>query len=281
MKIAFSKYHALGNDFIVVESGRTKMQRPQLSRLAKQMCDRRRGVGADGVLYLTKDRGVDCVVDVFNADGSWAEKSGNGLRITAVHLKTNGGKGTAFSIRMGGVPANVKIVKKTTYGYLVKAELGRPDFRAKKVPIKSNSEFVINGAIRVGDIELPVTCLSVGNPHTVVIVDSFDFDWKSLGCEIETHKLFPRSTNVEFVKIVNRKKLKVCDWERGAGATGSSGTGAAASVCAAVMLGLANRECEVQFETGALHVDWNAKTDTIELTGPVQSVTSGSFEFNR
>ena len=100
-----------------------------------------------------------------------------------------------------------------------------------------------------------------------------------LGAEIEEHKAFPKQTNVEFVKIVNRKKIKVADWERGAGATGSSGTGAAAAVCAGVMLGLLDRSCEVQFENGSLFIDWNKESNRIELTGPVVYVHSGEFTF--
>ncbi len=91
--------------------------------------------------------------------------------------------------------------------------------------------------------------------------------------------MFPRGTNVEFVKVINRRKLRVADWERGAGATGSSGTGAAAAVCAMVMLGRADRSCEVAFETGSLFIYWNVETNEIELTGPVQYVMGGEFEF--
>jgi len=111
------------------------------------------------------------------------------------------------------------------------------------------------------------------------VVDGFDFDWMGLGAEIEVHPAFPRHTNVEFVKVISRKKIKVADWERGAGATGSSGTGAAAAVCAAVMLGLVARECEVVFESGSLLVKWDQDTNEIELTGPVDYVADGEFFF--
>jgi len=138
---------------------------------------------------------------------------------------------------------------------------------------------MINAPFEIGGVKLPVTCLSVGNPHTVMFVDNFDFDWRQLGSDLEHHRAFPNQTNVEFAKVINRGKIKVCDWERGAGATGSSGTGAAAAVCAAVMMGLTKRECEVVFETGSLFVEWSSETNRINLTGPVEFVATGTFEF--
>ncbi len=136
---------------------------------------------------------------------------------------------------------------------------------------------MINAPLKIGGLEFPVTCLAVGNPHTVMLVDNFDFDWKSLGAEIEKHPAFPHDTNVEFVRVVNRKRVDLADWERGAGATGSSGTGAAAAVCAMVMLGLVDRDCNVFFDTGNLRVHWHQESDYIELTGPAEYVSKGEF----
>ena len=124
---------------------------------------------------------------------------------------------------------------------------------------------------------MPVTCLSVGNPHTVLFVEDFNFDWKTLGADLEFHKAFPNQTNVEFVKIITRRKIEVADWERGVGPTGSSGTGAAAAVCAAVVAGQVDRKCEVKFGTGSLSIDWSEDTNHIYLTGPVQFVGQGTY----
>lgn len=277
MKIDFNKYHALGNDFLVLDGSRYRLNKAKTGKLVTQICNRREGAGADGVLLLTKSNRADCRVDVFNADGSWAEKSGNGLRIVAVHLRMTGKRSSQFRILMGGEESPVELVKPIPGGFLVKAELGRPDFRSSHVPVKSTNRYVINQSIRIGRKSLRATCLSVGNPHAVIFVDNFDFDWQALGREIERAPLFPRATNVEFVKVLSASKLRVNDWERGAGATGSSGTGAAAAVCASVMLGKSDRKCEVQFETGSLHVDWRSVNDVIELTGPVQHVTAGKY----
>jgi diaminopimelate epimerase len=138
---------------------------------------------------------------------------------------------------------------------------------------------VVNSPVKIGGAGMPMTCLAVGNPHAVVLVENFDFDWQALGAEIETAQAFPNGTNVEFVRRISRKHLKLCEWERGAGATGSSGTGAAAAVCAMVVLGLADRRCKVEFDAGVLTVDWKKDTNVVELTGPVQFVMQGEFEF--
>ncbi len=279
MRIAFSKYHALGNSFLVIEAGREKRSKSVLRRLAKVICDHRTGVGADGILYLSSSGKADRRIDVYNADGSWAEKSGNGLRIAGVHMARSSKRKKVFEFEIGGTIDSVEMQNKIGPAYVVKAGLGSPDFRATHVPVKSRKRYLIDSLTRFGSKTVKLTCLSIGNPHTVIPVNNLKFDWQKFGQYLEHHKMFPRATNVEFVKVVNRRKLRVADWERGAGATGSSGTGAAAAVCAMVMLGKADRSCEVVFETGSLFIHWDAESDQIELTGPVQHVMSGEFEF--
>jgi diaminopimelate epimerase len=278
MRIPFAKYHALGNDFLVIEKKDIRVPHDLLPELAVTICDRRQGIGADGILLLSASDQSDAAIDVYNSDGGWAEKSGNGLRIAGVHIFRGNRKRNILFTIAGSVDL-VKVLSGKEPDYSVLVDIGEPSFLAKDVPVKSDQPFMINAELDIDDLKFPVTCLSVGNPHTVLIVDKLDFDWKMLGAEIEEHKAFPKQTNVEFVKIVNRKKIKVADWERGAGATGSSGTGAAAAVCAGVMLGLLDRLCEVQFENGSLYIDWNKESNRIELTGPVVYVHSGEFTF--
>ena len=159
----------------------------------------------------------------------------------------------------------------------MRSELAPPELACSQVPVKSKRSYMINAPLRVGDVSLPVTCLSVGNPHTVLFVDDFDFDWPTLGEEIEHLKAFPNRTNVEFVKILTHHKLRLADWERGAGVTGSSGTGAAAAVIAAVVNGQTERRCDVVFDTGSIQVHWRRSDDRIELTGPVSFICSGEY----
>jgi len=279
MLIPFEKYHALRNDFVVVDRSKVRLTTRQLGSVAKAICDRKSGAGADGVVYLSESYDADRKFDIYNADASWAEKSGNGLRIAGLYEYLLNKPRRTYSFETAISTDTVSVVKKDGAGYQMKCELGRPAFESKYVPVKTRKRFLINSSLKVGGVDFPVTCLSVGNPHTVLIVSDFGFDWQSLGHEIEHHKSFPHRTNVEFVRIVNRRKIQVADWERGAGATGSSGTGAAASVCTTVLMGLTERNCEVVFETGSLFIDWKESSGTIELTGPVVPVCSGSFLF--
>jgi diaminopimelate epimerase len=280
MKIKFFKYHALWNDFIVLEAAaHRKLSIRNLPKLAREICHRRTGVGADGILWLSGSRKADCRMDVYNADGGWAEKSGNGLRMCALHLSLKDGRKRRYAIETGTTIDQVRLMRRANGGYIVHTELGEPTFEAKAVPVRSRRRYVINSPVKISALGIPMTCLAVGNPHAVLLVDNFDFDWQMLGAEIETAKAFPRGTNVEFVRRVSRRKLQLCEWERGAGATGSSGTGAAAAVCAMVVLGLADRRCRVEFQAGALEVAWEKDTNLVELTGPTQFISSGEFEY--
>jgi len=277
MKVKFSKYHALGNDFIVIDQLTVRFSRTMKTRLTRAICSFHTGVGADGVLYLSNSRRADCKIEIVNSDGSWAEKSGNGLRIAGFHRAS--GKRRKLTFETTTSVDEVTLIKKIKNGYLVKVLLGQPNFDTRYIPVRTRQRYLINSPLILGRTKLPVTCLSVGNPHTVLLVNDFNFDWKQIGAELEYARPFSRGTNVEFVKVVNRHKIKVREWERGAGATMSSGTGAAAAVCAIVMLGLVERRCEVVFESGSLFINWDSNTDQIELTGPVQKVTEGTFFF--
>ncbi|MDH3891563.1 MAG: diaminopimelate epimerase [candidate division Zixibacteria bacterium] len=276
MKIPFVKYHALANDFLVIEAAQVRVPKARLGRLARTICNRRSGVGADGILFLSTYRG-NRRVDVYNADGSWAEKSGNGLRIAAMHEYLKNRRRRRFEIIMNDQMHQAQVLEGFDNGALITTQLGSPTFETKRIPMKGKRRVMINAPLKVGGVQFPVTCLAVGNPHAVLPVDDFDFDWQTLGAEIETHPSFPRGTNVEFVRVVSRRRIDLADWERGAGATGSSGTGAAAAVCAMVMLGAVERECAVYFDTGNLKVHWRRESDLIELTGPVDYIAKGEF----
>ncbi len=282
MLIEFTKYHALHNDFLVVGLAKTRLSKIHLSRIAKAICSRRSGVGADGILLLSQSRKADRRIDIYNADGSWAEKSGNGLRIAGLHEFLRNRRRKAFIFETATSLDKVVIRRSVRKGkcYEVAANLGQPEFRAARIPVKSRYEYMINTPMALAGMELPVTCVAVGNPHAVLFVDGFDFEWKLLGSTIEKHRLFPNRTNVEFAKIVSRQLIKVAVWERGVGATYSSGTGASAVVCAAVLNGLSDRRCEVVMEGGSLLVEWHENTNSVELTGPVELVAHGTFDFH-
>ena len=279
MRIRFAKYHALLNDFMVVDGRKHKIGASRRARFVKTICNRKSGIGADGVLFIGDSAKGTAKVDVYNADGGWAEKSGNGLRIAGLHSYRTKSKTKTSIFEMGGTLNSVAFVSGNSSRGLLRVELGIPQFHSQDVPVRAKSKYMINAPLKIGGVNIPVTCLSIGNPHTVLFVDNFNFDWKTLGTEIEKHKAFPNGTNVEFVKILSKNRLRLAEWERGVGATGSSGTGAAAAVTAAVILGLTNRKCLVEFESGSVNVNWRKRDNVIELTGPVESICKGIFEY--
>ncbi|MCP4703816.1 MAG: diaminopimelate epimerase [candidate division Zixibacteria bacterium] len=276
-KIAFKKFHCLGNDFIVVDLIGKRSTSIDFNDLTENICNRNIGIGADGVLVLRSSRKCDCFLDIFNSDGSWAEKSGNGLRITAAYLALQYKKKSKVKIETECDSPTAQIIKSGMKQSIIKVSLGEPEFETKKVPLKSKQKFHINSPIKIDKHDFVITALSVGNPHAVLFVDNFDFDWRFLGNVIENSKLFPNRTNVEFVKIVSRSKVKLNDWERGAGATGSSGTGAAAAAVAGIINGFLNRKVEVVFPGGSLHIEWTEQDKKIFLTGPVEYICQGEY----
>ncbi len=277
--ILFQKFHCLGNNFIVVDLIGKRSTSIDFNRLAANMCDRNRGVGADGILVLRTSRKYDCFLDIFNSDGSWAEKSGNGLRIAAAYITLQYKIKKRVSIETTCDSPTALIIKSGKKQSIIKVSLGKPEFEAKKVPLKSKQKFHINSPIKIDKHDFVLTALSIGNPHAVLFVDNFDFDWHFLGEIIENSSVFPNRTNVEFVKIVNRSKVKLNDWERGAGATGSSGTGAAAATVAGIVNGFLNRKVEVIFAAGSLLIDWPSQEENVYLTGPVEFICRGEYLF--
>lgn len=278
-RIIFQKFHCLGNDFIVVDLIGKRSSNLDFGELAEKICDRNSGVGADGILVLRSSRKSDCLLDIYNSDGSWAEKSGNGLRITAAYIASQYKNNKKVSIQADCDNPIAQIIKTGRSQSIVKVSLGKPEFEAKKVPLKSKQKYFINSPIKINKHQFVLTALSTGNPHAVLFVENFDFDWQFLGDVIENSPKFPNRTNVEFVKIISRSKIKVKDWERGVGATGSSGTGAGAAVTAGIMNGFLNRTVEVIFPSGSLLIEWPSDSSNIYLTGPVEYICRGEYLF--
>jgi diaminopimelate epimerase len=264
----FAKVEALGNDFVVIEASEPPARR---DALARALCDRHRGVGADGLLIIYPSAGADGRVEVWNADGSEAETSGNGLRCAACRLAT-AGEGERAAARTSGSAA-AEIVLETRAGRSrvllpggsrgpIRVALGAPRFRPAEIPMRlpaepgspaPASDRFVEG--RLPGIPVAVTALSVGNPHAVVFVDG-PIDGSRLGPQIEAHPAFPERANVEFVRVVAPDHLVVLIWERGVGPTASSGTGAAAALVAASLTGRSARRARVEMEGGTLEVGW-------------------------
>ena len=257
------KSHGLGNDYLVVDPHALPFDlTPETVRV---ICDRRHGVGADGVLALDTPGGADFGLRIFNPDGSLAETSGNGVRIFAKYLREHGRTDRdRFRIRTAGGVVTVRLELQGHRVMSVTADMGRAEFGELK-------------ELELGGGRIRVTIVSLGNPHCVVLVDDVAaVDVMRLGPLIERHEAFPQRTNVQFAQVRSRSEIEIRIWERGAGYTLASGTSSCAALAAAQRAGLVDREVVVTMPGGQLEVRI-ADQDDLWLRGPVEEVATGEF----
>lgn len=268
MTIPFTKAHGAKNDFLLTWA--TDAPRQGLPEAARAICDRHTGVGADGWMLIEgagAQAECDAAIRLFNADGSEAEISGNGTRCAAAFLLDAGViPGPHIRIATGAGTKHLRMLRRSGLWFMFEMNMGSPEVKPEnlRVPVPLVS----------GDRE--ATILWVGNPQCAVFVESFEFDWRGIGAEIERHSMFPNRTNVSFVRVVDRNTLDVRFFERGAGETMSSGTGSTGAVAAALARGVAESPVRVITPAGPLELRWD--TD-LYLTAPAEIVAGGEFYF--
>lgn len=253
MTIPFTKAHGARNDFLLTwEEDAPGEGRPELARA---ICDRHTGVGADGWLLVTRG----AAITLYNSDGSLAEISGNGTRCAAAFLIRAGLAAGEVRIQTGAGPKPLRLLERSGLRFLFEMNMGPAEITAPR--------FSLDGR--------DVTLLRVGNPQCAIPVPDFDFDWRGIGARIESHPYFPNRTNVSFVHALDRHTLDVRFWERGAGETMSSGTGSTGAVAAAMARGLVESPVEVLTPAGPLHI----RREGVDflLTGPAEIVADGNF----
>lgn len=272
----FVKSHGLGNDYIVLDSDKIDFKLTQ--DLIKKICDVHYGIGSDGILVKYDSDVADFKLRIFNPDGSEAEKSGNGLRIFCKFLYDYGYTDKEeFTVETKGGIVKAKIEEKNKFGKakIITVDMGKAIFDPKQIPVNTDKEEFISEKIVVGDREFEVNCVSVGNPHCVIIKENLDEEEiKKYGPMIENHPLFPNRINVQFVKPISRNEAQILIWERGAGFTYASGSSSCGVASVLVKKGLADREITIKMIGGELKIsideDWN-----IKMTGEVQEICSG------
>jgi len=296
MKIPFAKYEAAGNDFIVVRAedlpnarSLGSAQKGRLADLARAILAQHTGIGADGLFVASPpaDSGHHLAVRIFNADGSEAEMSGNGIRCAASwFLDTDKRRGSRrarknLAIETTAGVKEIEYVGDHRGSRVFRVNMSRPILEPAAIPFSGDVEGpVIRYSLPLSQRPLEVTVTSMGNPHCSVFVRSFDvLDWRAVGREIERHPLFPNRTNVEFVRVLSRRQIEVRFWERGVGETASSGTGSSAAAVAAALNGLTQRKVRVRTSGGELEVDWT-KSGGVFLTGPVRLIGRGYYEYS-
>ncbi len=280
MLIEFTKYHGLGNDFILIDN-RTSTEPLITPEQAINLCDRHFGIGADGVIFaLPGQDGTDYTMRIFNSDGSEPEMCGNGIRCLARFLaELEAGTNTASRLYRIHTLAGAIAPELTADGQ-VRVDMGVPRLLAGEIPttLVPASEKVIDRPLEVAGKSWAVTCVSTGNPHCITFVDDVAaIPLETIGPQFEHHSVFPQRTNTEFIQVVRRDYLKMRVWERGAGATLACGTGACASLVAGVLTGKCDHAATVELPGGSLQIEWSELDQRLYMTGSAERVFTGKI----
>jgi len=287
----FTKMQGIGNDYVFVNCLTERVDDPP--QLAKIISDRHFGIGSDGLILICPSQKADVRMRIFNADGSEAQMCGNGIRCVAKYVYEHNLAGPGGPFHADGqdqFPASLNI--ETGRGILevgldigpqdkvrkVCVDMGLPILTPSKIPVNLKGTEVIDEPIQIGEDQLSMTCVSMGNPHAVFFCDDINaIGLERLGPAIENHKLFPERVNAHFVQVQSSKEFTMRTWERGSGLTLACGTGACACAAAAVLTGKCGPKTLAHLPGGDLQLNWPGRQRSIYMTGPAAQVFGGDW----
>jgi diaminopimelate epimerase len=279
----FTKMQGAGNDYIYVDCFAQPVP-GNIPELARRISDRRFGVGGDGLILICPSERGDAEMRMYNADGSYGEMCGNGMRCVAKYIYDHGiQRRDRLKIESAGRMLSFDLTVVRGKVEQVKADMGEPILIPAEVPTTLSSaaapnKHAIDVPISVGGREFRVNCLSMGNPHCVVFVDELTDDWVlETGPLLEVDSHFPKRVNVEFAKVVSRRELQQRTWERGSGETLACGSGACAVCVAGVLTDRCDREVQIHLRGGDLSIHWDEDSNHVFMTGPAVEVFSGEW----
>ena len=292
----FTKMHGCSNDYVYVNCFEETVE--NMGVFAKEVSDRHTGIGSDGAIFICPAEGADCEMKMYNADGSYSEMCGNGIRCVAkyiydncivdrkdmeilsggsikkVHVETGPERisdvtGTSFTKREDGMAVN-----------RVRVDMGEPILKPEQIPVmvSDGSEKIIAHDLYVDDANFKMTCVSMGNPHCVIFVDSVgNIPIEDIGPKFENHVCFPNRINTEFVHVMDRNNVWMRVWERGAGETLACGTGACATAVACVLNDFTDDKVTVHLKGGDLEIFWDRSDNHVYMTGAAVTVFEGEI----
>ena len=274
----FVKMHGLGNDFVFIEdkTGQDK----DYTALARAMCNRHTGIGADGLIVIVDSRVADVRMRIINSDGSEAEMCGNGIRCFAKYVYDNGIiEKKRFTVETpAGIMEPEITVGADNKAKLITINMGRPSFNRSEIPMEGAEDRVLNEDLCVNGANWKITSLLMGVPHTVTYVDDVDtVDIEKIGPLFEKHEAFPKHTNINFAQQMDDRTVKVRTWERGAGATLACGTGSCSVAVASFLNGRTGREVDIQLSLGILHIEYREEDGNVYMTGPAAVSFTGTW----
>ena len=274
----FTKMQGLGNDYVYVNCFEEKIENP--SELAVKVSDRHFGIGSDGLILIRPSEVADFRMTMFNADGSESEMCGNGIRCVGKYVYDYGlTDKTEVSVETLAGIKYLKFLIKDGKVDMVTVNMGEPILKPELVPVVGDGDAVIDSPIEVDGKEYKMTCVSMGNPHSVVFVDDVDnFPLHEVGPLFEHHKAFPRRVNAEFCQVIDRTHAKMRVWERGTGETLACGTGTCATAVACILNGKTEDEVTITLLGGDLIIRWDREKKVIYMTGPARVVFVGEID---
>ncbi len=279
MKIKFTKMQACGNDYVYINAISQKLSK--LDELARFVSDRHFAIGSDGMVLICPSEKGDFRMRMFNPDGTEGEMCGNALRSMSKYVyEHNLTDKTNLTIETLGGMQKVKLFVENGQVVNIEANIGEPRLSTKVIPVNTNLDEFVEQEVEVLDKIFKISALSWGNPHCVIFVDDVaNFDVHKYGNAIE-HKtdLFPNKTNVTFAQVINRKYIKMREWERGTGETIGCGTGCCTAAVFSVITGRCDREVTVEQIGGNLEVNWDEATNTVFMKGPSHTVFESEIE---
>lgn len=274
----FVKMHGLGNDFVFIEdkTGQDK----DYTALARAMCNRHTGIGADGLIVIVDSRVADVRMRIINSDGSEAEMCGNGIRCFAKYVYDSGIiEKKRFTVETpAGIMEPEITVGADNKAKLITINMGRPSFNRSEIPMEGADGRVLNEDLCVDGENWKITSLLMGVPHTVTYVDDVDtVDIEKIGPLFEKHEAFPKHTNINFAQQMDDRTVKVRTWERGAGATLACGTGSCSVAVASFLNGRTGREVDIQLPLGTLHIEYREEDGNVYMTGTAAVSFTGTW----
>lgn len=277
-QIRFSKMQGAGNDYIYIDATQSVPSNPE--SLAIRMSDRHFGIGSDGLVMILPSDKADFRMRMFNSDGSEAEMCGNATRCIGKYVFEKGL--TSKTILTLETKAGIKHLNLHLADEKVRevtVDMGEPILTPSQIPVRSdNPERKIAENEIVGGDEYIITGVSMGNPHAVIFVDNISDEMVLVkGPILETAEIFPRKSNIEFAKVLDRNNIEMRVWERGTGETLACGTGACATAVAAVLCGLTDREVNLHLRGGKLKIHWKPETNHVLMTGPAEFICDGEY----
>lgn len=281
----FTKMHGCGNDYIYVDCTRHELKDPE--KTAVFVSDRHFGIGSDGLILIKSSRSADFEMDMYNLDGSRGKMCGNGIRCVAKYVYDHGMTDkTHITVDTGSGVKELELFVEDGKVARVWVDMGEPVLIPEQIPLlrstlglAEDKKQVVKEALTVQDDTYEITCVSMGNPHCVVLLsrDVREFPLDKVGPAFEHHPLFPEGVNTEFFNVIDRTHLRMRVWERGSGETLACGTGTCATLVAAVLCGVAERQAEVELTGGNLSICWDEATGHVFMTGPAEEVFSGEI----